>query len=141
MRNVALLVFVCGAVLGASRPTSAPIVHPYLTEYRSEDQPPRALLDAYVEFARAALEARDLRPMLLPHAVEISTDPRPEKWREYGSDINLPFLRNGFLPTVARVRRDAEDAWLIRTATTAIFFVPTKSGAWRVYRYVDKPIE
>jgi len=39
------------------------------------------------------------------------------------------------------VRKDRDDCYLIRTDGTAIWFVQNKSGAWKVYRYLDKPIQ
>ena len=116
---------------------------PYVADYRSEPRVPETLLDAYVKFVEESRkgEARNLQSLILPQSVEIVTTPRVEATREFGTDINLPFLRSGFDPKLVTARRDADDAWLLRTATTAVWFVQTKSGVWRIYRYVDKPIQ
>jgi hypothetical protein len=138
MRNLLIALTICSLAVHAES-VAAP--HEFVAEYRSEDKVPQTLLDAYVKFAETAQAAGGLKPLLLPHAVEITTGARPEKMREYGTDINLPFLASRFNPKVFSIRRDADDAWLIRTGTSAIWFVETKSGKWRVYQYLDKPIQ
>lgn len=108
------------------------------------------MLTAYVKFAETARQAGDstkllsaLNRLILPQAVEFTTDRRPqENDREfYGADINAPFLQSHFDPNVMSIRKDSDDAWLIRTSTTALWFVETKSGAWFLYRYIDKPFQ
>jgi hypothetical protein len=138
---LSLTLLLAAVSIAEEKPTSKPAPHPYVADYKSDKQVSQALLDAYVEFATRATQAGDLQPLLLPHAVAISAEPRPEEMREYGPGINLPFLKSGFSPTVLSIRKDAEDAWLIRTNSSAIWFVETKSGGWRVYQYLDKPIE
>ena len=39
------------------------------------------------------------------------------------------------------IRKDSENCYLIRTNTTALWFVETKSMGWKLYRYLDKPKE
>jgi hypothetical protein len=73
--------------------------------------------------------------------VTINREGRQGNRTEYGQDISLPFLRDGFSPAVRLVRKDPDDCYLIRTDTSALWFVQTRSGAWKVYRYLDKPIE
>jgi hypothetical protein len=102
---------------------------------------PPGLLDAHVEFSTRATKGGDLLPLILPQAVEITTAARPETSREYGTTISLPFLKSGFHPNVFSIRKDAADSWLVRTGTTALWYVETKTGGWRVYRYLDKPIQ
>jgi len=36
--------------------------------------------------------------------------------------------------------KDAEGCYLLRTNTTALWFVETKTLGWKLYRYLDKPI-
>jgi hypothetical protein len=109
--------------------------------YDGKEPVPDGLRKAYTAFARAAKDGGVDSSSLLPHGVTISREPRPEKTQEYGQDINLPFLRDRFSPAVRVVRKDPDDCYLIRTDTTAIWFVQTKSGAWKMYSYRDKPIE
>ena len=141
--QIVLAVMLCyTAASRAAEPAPAkPIAHPFVAEYKSDDKVPQSLLDAHVEFATRATKGGDLQPLLLPQAVEISSAARPEKSREYGTEISLPFLKSGFQPKVFSIRRDAADAWLVRTGSTALWYVETKTGGWRVYRYLDKPIQ
>ena len=101
---------------------------------------PISLKDTYKQFATAA---RDGKPekFCLPNSVAISTASRPDKSKEYGQDLNIPFLKSLFSVEVFSARKDADDCWLLRTGTSAIWFVQTKNGDWRIYRYVDKPIQ
>ena len=55
--------------------------------------------------------------------------------------MNLPFLKSGFSAAVLSARKDSDDCFLLRTGTTALSFVETKSGEWRIYRYFDKPMD
>ncbi len=67
--------------------------------------------------------------------------PRVEKVREYGPDINIPFLTKGFHKYILNLRKDSEDTYLIRTGSSYTWFVRTKSEGWKLYRYGDKPIK
>lgn len=139
---VLAVILCCSAASLAAEPApEKPAAHPFVAEYRSDEAVPQSLLDAHVEFATRATKGGDLQPLLLPQAVEITTAARPEKSREYGTEISLPYLKSGFQPNVFSIRRDAADAWLVRTGSTAIWYVETKTGGWRVYRYLDKPIQ
>ena len=109
-------------------------------EYKGKEPVPAGLREAYTGFVRAAKDG-NVESFCLPHAVTTSHGARPEKSREYGQDINLPFLRDGFSPVVQTVRKDPDDCYLIRAGSTAIWFVQNKSGEWKVYRYLDKPIQ
>ncbi len=57
-----------------------------------------------------------------------------------GDDLNMPFLKEGFVPEIWVFRQDAEGCYLVRTPTTGMFWVETKARGWRIYRYFDKPI-
>ncbi len=110
-------------------------------KYRGKEAVPDGLRKAYTAFANQTRDG-SVESFLLPHApIAITREPRPEKDREYGRDINVPFLRNGFSATVLNVRKDPDDCYLIRTGSSAIWRVETKSGVWRIYSYFDKPIE
>lgn len=39
------------------------------------------------------------------------------------------------------VRKEGEGCYLVRTNTTALWFVETKSMGWKLYEYLDKPIK
>ncbi len=108
-------------------------------EYKGKEPVPDALRLAYTGFVRHA-RSGSVASHLLPHAVTTSQKPRPADQREYGDDINEDFLKNGFSPEVRVIRKEEDDCYLLRTGSTAIWFVQTKSGVWKVYRYRDKPI-
>lgn len=109
-------------------------------EYKDKEPVPKELRETFAGFVRSA-KGGSVAAYLLPHSVNTSLEPRPKEIREYGQDINADFLKNGFTSLVRTVRKDGDDCYLIRTDSTAIWFVQNKSGAWKVYRYLDKPIQ
>ncbi len=114
-----------------------------LRHYQGKEPFPPALLAAY-EGLVLALERGDpgeINKHCLPQAVSLSTAPRPAKTREYGTDVNLPFIKQGFDRHVRSLRRDALDVYLVRTGSSYLFFVEGKQSGWKLYRYGDKPIE
>lgn len=108
--------------------------------YQGKEPIPEGLREAFTGFVRSA-QGGSVEAWLLPQSVKTSQEPRPQDTREYGDDINADFLKNGFSPAVWRLRNDGDDCYLVRTGTSAIWFVQNKSGAWKVYRYLDKPIK
>ncbi len=111
-------------------------------KYAGKEPVPEGLRTVFVAFAKQAARGEDVTSFLLPHsAVTITRDERSEKNRDYGRDINLPFLKSHFSAAVFSIRKDPDDCYLVRTGTTAIWFVETKSGAWKIYSYLDKPIQ
>ncbi len=103
-------------------------------------QLPRELQTAYDEFVLSMKsgDSGDINGYCLPHSVNFTYELRKDP--EYGQDINVPFAKNSFDGTIVSVRKDAENCFLIRTNTTALWFVETKSLGWKLYRYLDKPI-
>ena len=110
-------------------------------EYRGT-KPPPGLLSTYTRFVKAARagDSKVINSLVLSGASEVTNTPR-SKNREYGTDINLPFLQNGFSPEIVGGGTQAPSEFSLRTATTAISFVKVESAGWRIYRYHDKPIE
>ena len=135
--------FLIGLTLACSVASKAAEPNPDLfAGYDKKEPVPEGLRKAYTAFAGQAKKGERVDSYLLPHsAVSITDKARPEKHSEYGRDINIPFLKERFAPAVFSVRKDPDDCYLIRTATTAIWYVETKSGAWKIYSYLDKPIE
>jgi hypothetical protein len=133
------LVFACSAPLLGAHVMAEDVNDPFRT-YDGKEPVPEGLRKAYAAFARNAKDGGVAESSYLPYAVNITREARPEKSQEYGQDINLPFLRERFSPLVWSVRKDPDDCYLVRTGTTAIWFVQTKSGAWKIYHYLDKPI-
>lgn len=105
-------------------------------EYKGKEPVPEGLREAYTGFVRAA-RGGGVEAYLLTGAVKVTVKPRPKESRSEGDDINTDFLMNGFSPLVRTVRNEGDDCYLIRTNSTAIWFVQSKSGAWKVYRYSD----
>ena len=106
-------------------------------------QMPEGLHRIYVALVKAMDAGREeeIKSYSLPQSVKISRETRPEKSREYGEEINLPFLKTGFNKEIQGVRKEADGIYLIRTNTSYLFFVETKNSGWKLYRYGDKPIE
>lgn len=100
----------------------------------------RASYSSFVETLKKGDESL-IQAACLPYCIDVTTSPRAEKSREYGRDLNLPFLRSGFAPQVLAAAKHGDDCLMLRTKTTSIGFVQVKSGAWKIYRWVDKPIE
>ena len=113
----------------------------YFEGHKGEDQIPAALVRRYGEFAEGARDpGGDFLSSLLPASIGISTRERPAATRYHGSDLNLPFLRKEFEPHVWVVLKNGADCYLLRTTTSTLWFVETKSQGWRLYRYLDKPM-
>jgi hypothetical protein len=111
-------------------------------DYKGNEKIPDALLKVYSDFVKAAKQPHsDFLNIMLPHSVSITYEERPAKTRGYGQDLNLPFLQKQFQPKIWVVRKDSADCYLLRTGSSALWFVETKSQGWRLYRYLDKPIE
>lgn len=108
-------------------------------EYKGKEPVPEGLREAYTGFVRSA-KGGSVAAYVLPQAVATSQKARPADKREYGNDLNEDFLKNGFSPDVQVVQKEEDDCYLLRTGSSAIWFVQNKSGAWKVYRYLDKPI-
>lgn len=104
---------------------------------------PDKLLATYKKLT-AAIRDQDtkvLETCILPGAVEITTAERAPKSAEYGTDMNLPFLKKTFRPTVLATASPSPQTFSLRTATTHFRFVRTDGGDWMIYGYNDKPIE
>jgi len=130
------LALVCLSVMAANNPREL------LKNYRGSEQLPDDLYQTYADFVSAmqTAEQGNIQKFCLPRSVSFTTEERPEKVREYGQDINIPFLKKGFHPLIENFRKDSEDVYLIRTGTSALFFVRTQKGGWKLYLYIDKPI-
>jgi hypothetical protein len=126
-----------------ARQTAAAQYKQLLDEYRGPVILPGELLDTYGRFVTATKEPTPevFNEFCLPNSVEITVDPRPEKGRFYGRDLNLPFLKNEFASRILVLRNEDGKAFLIRTATSYIRFVDTAATGWKIYDYGDKPIE
>ena len=108
-----------------------------------DPKPPADLLATYARFVEAARkgDSETIKSLLLPGVAEITTTPREPKNREYGTDINLPFLRDNFASAIFGSHSSNPSQFSLRTGSTAISFAKLESVGWRIYRYIDKPIE
>jgi hypothetical protein len=95
-------------------------------------------LASFVKAMRTG-DAGTINRYCLPHAVSYTYEKR--KVPGYGQDINTHFAKNGFDATGVLVRKDGDGCYLVRTHTTALWFIETKSMGWKLYRYLDKPIK
>jgi len=104
---------------------------------------PLELTKTYDELVAAFQNGKqsEIENFCLPGKIKFTTDPRPKDRREYGQDINLPFLKDGFSKEVLNFSKNAEGEYGIRTGTTALWFSKTKDGKWKLSKYLDKPIE
>jgi hypothetical protein len=119
---------------------SAPVLADPFREYKSKEPVPEGLREAFTGFVRSARGGRVLA-YLLPHGVKTTRRPRPKDSRDRGEDINEDFIKKGFSALVRDVLKVGDDCYVIRTNSSSIGFVQTISGAWKVYRYVDMPME
>ena len=129
------------ALLVAAAGTSAPVpkvkaVHPLFENVDAKSQPPQELIDAYAAFVEQAQKDGDVEKFCLPLAIRI-VDARPKNVA-VGEDISKAFLMKGFDPEVWTARKVSDECYLIRTTTTSVSFIQTKSGEWKVYKYVDR---
>jgi hypothetical protein len=104
---------------------------------------PNDLLKVYQDFVKTTRKptAEALAAFCLPGSIKITKAKRPEEKREYGEDMNLPFLVSSFQPAILYVHKEDGDCYVIVTASSSLRFVKTVSSGWKLYRYVDKPIE
>jgi len=102
---------------------------------------PEELKMTYDKFVKAMQsgDPGNINQYCLPQSINFTYEVR--KNPEYGQDLNVGFAKNNFDGIIASVRKDAKNCYLIRTPTTALWFVETKSMGWKLYRYLDKPIE
>jgi hypothetical protein len=87
------------------------------------------------------LDKRVIEKHCLPHSVTITTAGRPKETREEGWNINIPYLQSGFSKQIEGFKKESEDTYLIRTASSYMRFVNTRSEGWKLYDYGDRPIE
>ena len=106
-------------------------------------QVPDSLLVAYRAFLEDARsgDATKIRKHLLPYAVDITPLERAALNREFGTDINVPFMKGSFSPLVLTTSLLSDEAFSIRTGTTNIRWVRVAPNRWLIYGYLDKPIE
>ncbi|MDX2360172.1 MAG: hypothetical protein QNK23_05170 [Crocinitomicaceae bacterium] len=115
--------------------------------YEGTVELPIDLLNTYTDFVNTIKDTTDLQKLLIDFCIAdsviITTEIRPEEQREWemGEDMNIPFLLNSFSPEILGLRQDSKNEYLIRTVTTAFRFMKSNDSAWKIFYYLDKPIE
>ncbi len=114
-----------------------------LKYYSGNEKMPDRLYDTYSRLVNAIEtgDQGDINRFCLPHSITFTTEQRPQQHREYGQSMNIPFLKKGFDKYIRNLRNDAQGCYLIRTNSSAMWFTQTGQMHWRLYRYLDKPIE
>lgn len=124
------------AVGSPSAPVPKTLPHPLFQNVDAALQPPKGLAETYAAFAEQAKKDGEVENYCLPLAVNVVAA-RPNNARS-GEDISKGFLVKSFAAEVLTVRRVSDECYLIRTSTTTISFIQTKSGEWKVYKYTDR---
>lgn len=114
-----------------------------LSDYHGDVKIPDALLRAFAKFVEATEDANEeqLKTFCLPYSVQFSSDQRTGLYREYGTGINLPFLKSHFHKQILNLRWENDSCLLVRTGSSYIRYVQTSKNEWKIYNYGDKPIE
>jgi formylglycine-generating enzyme required for sulfatase activity/outer membrane protein assembly factor BamB len=114
-----------------------------LKDYRGAVVLPAELRRTYAELVAAfqAGKQTEIEDFCLPGKIKFTVNPRPKSQEEYGQEINLPFLKAGFHKSVLNLRKDGDTEYLIRTGSTALWFLRTEEGKWKLSKYLDKPIQ
>ncbi len=121
-----------------------------LKHYHGDVEIPGELLETYEKLIGAFAEgdAGAINALSLPGSLTFTYDLRARNSKEhgedsvyYGQDTNIPFLKSRFDRYIRVAGERGEGCYLLRTATTAMWFVETKRSGWKLYRYLDKPIE
>jgi len=114
----------------------------YLSRYSGDIELPQELYQTYVKFMEAldSGDTNQIKTFCLPHSIHIETALRLKENEEYGGGINLWFVKTRFDKDILSIRKDNESTYLIRTGTSYLYFVDTKSNSWMLYKYGDKPI-
>jgi len=121
-----------------------------IKDYRGEIKLPSALMATYTALVNTIDETKKdikktpflvekLKAFCLPNAIVIETG--TSRQSEYGKNMNINYLVNDFHPKILNLRKDSDNSYLIRTGSSGMWFVETKTMGWKLYRYFDKPIQ
>lgn len=114
-----------------------------LRYYDGSEKIPHQLYQVYAQLVKAieAGSQANTNEFCLPHSVTYTAKERPKRSRGYGHNMNIPFLKKGFDKYIRNLRNEPQDCYLIRTGSTAMWFINTDKWGWKLYRYLDKPIK
>ena len=102
-----------------------------------DNYPPEKLRLTYAAFV-ASVKAGGVAKFCLS-SVEVNETEDPKRGNT-APGINVPWMQKNFSEKVLDCRKEPDDCFLIRTGTSYLFWVQTRSGEWRIYKYGDKPI-
>jgi hypothetical protein len=121
--------------------TDSPPVRPSDVKFVTPKSLPKELQEVSEKLIKAMKDGdkKEIEKYCVPHAVEITTEPRPAS--AFGRDINIPFLKKGFDETVRLANKLGDGCYALHTQTTHMFFVEMKGSGWKLYRYSDFTIE
>ena len=130
-------------LIAATLVVSAANEQELLKQYKGEVVLPQELYQAYSNLVAAFQTGRkeEIEKFCMPDKIKFTTAPRSKDNRQYGQEINIPFLKDGFDQFILNLRKDSETEYLIRTGSTALWFSRTEEGKWKLSKYLDKPIE
>lgn len=114
-----------------------------LRHYDGSEKIPHQLYQVYAQLVKAieAGSQANTNEFCLPHSVTYTAKERLKRSRGYGHNMNIPFLKKGFDKYIRNLRNEPQDCYLIRTGSTAMWFINTDKWGWKLYRYLDKPIQ
>jgi hypothetical protein len=116
---------------------------PLLKEYRGNEEIPEALYQTYANLVEAMIagERDGIKKLCLQGSVQVTEEGGDGEYSRNVNEIRLPFARKVFQKQIQGIQLGADGTCSIRTNTSTLFFVETKSSGWMLYRYYDKPIE
>lgn len=119
---------------------SAPVpkgIHPLFQRTDVKSQPPKELIDTYTAFVEQAQKDGEVEKFFLAGSIVFTADGTPESLLTQNT-VSKAFLTKGFQPVVVSVRKVSDECYQLVTGTTAVWFIQTKSGEWKAYRYSNQ---
>jgi RNA polymerase sigma factor (sigma-70 family) len=116
---------------------------PLLKEYRGTEEIPDALYQTYAYLVEAMTtgEKDEIKKLSLQGSIQVTEEGGTDEYSRSVNEVRLPFARKSFQKQIQGIQPGADGTCSIRTNTSTLFFVETKSSGWKLYRYYDKPIE
>lgn len=105
---------------------------------KDDNRPPESLQRTYAAFVASVKGGGQAKFCL--SSVEV-TDKEDPKRDDFGTGINIPWMKVNFRADVVVCEKQSDDTFLLRTGTSATWWVQTRSGEWKLFKYLDKPIQ
>jgi hypothetical protein len=103
-----------------------------------DNYPPETLRLTYTAFVASVKVGGQAKFCL--RSVEVVDREVPDR-NDRGSGINIPWMKTSFGADVVMCEKEADDTYFLRTNTSAMWWVQTRSGEWKLFQYLDKPIK